>query len=111
MKRNKKILNGYIEGYYGRLLGWEDRHRIISRLNKNKMNYYFYAPKEDEKHRLDWRSNYKNDWIKKFKIFADVAKKNYVKIMHQQLQKVQPEQLLLQKQSMHKTELFLSQNI
>ncbi len=81
MKRNKKILNGYIEGYYGRLLSWEDRHRIISNLNKNKMNYYFYAPKEDEKHRLNWRSNYKNEWTKKFKIFTDVAKKNYVKII------------------------------
>ena len=81
MKRNRKILNGYIEGYYGRLLSWEDRHRIVMGLNKNKMNYYFYAPKEDEKHRLNWKSNYKNEWTKKFKIFADIARKNYVKII------------------------------
>ena len=81
MKRNRKILNGYIEGYYGRLLSWEDRHRIVMGLNKNKMNYYFYAPKEDEKHRLNWKSNYKNEWTKKFKIFADMARKNYVKII------------------------------
>ena len=76
MKRNKKILNGYIEGYYGRLLSWDDRQRIISSLNKNKMNYYFYAPKEDENHRLNWKSNYKNECTKKFKKFCDLAKKN-----------------------------------
>ena len=80
MKRNRKILYGYIEGYYGRLLSWEDRHRIVMGLNKNKMNYYFYAPKEDEKHRLNWRRNYKNEWTKKFKIFADIAKKNFAEV-------------------------------
>lgn len=81
MKRNNKILNGYIEGYYGRLLTWKDRHRIILSLKKNKMNFYFYAPKEDEKHRLNWRSNYKTQWIKNFKKFCNFANKNYVKII------------------------------
>ena len=28
-----------------------------------------------------WKSNYKNEWTKKFKIFADIARKNYVKII------------------------------
>lgn len=81
MKRNNKILNGYIEGYYGRLLTWEDRHRIILNLKKNKMNFYFYAPKEDEKHRLNWKSNYKIEWTKNFKKFCHFANKNYVKVI------------------------------
>jgi len=81
MKRNNKIFNGYIEGYYGRLLSWEDRHRIILSLNKNKMNFYFYAPKEDEKHRLKWKSKYKVEWIKNFKRFCNFATKNHVKII------------------------------
>ena len=81
MKNNYKSLNGYIEGYYGRLLTWEERIRIISRLNKNKMNLYFYAPKEDTKHRLNWKQNYDSSWKKNFKEFSDNAKLNNVTII------------------------------
>ena len=48
MKKNKDKNNttGYIEGYYGKLLSWKNRKLIISSLQKNNMNTYFYAPKE-----------------------------------------------------------------
>ena len=60
MKKNKNNNNtiGYIEGYYGQLLSWENRRLIVDSLQKNNMNTYFYAPKEDEKHRLNWRKKY-----------------------------------------------------
>ena len=48
---NFNKIKGYIEGYYGRLLSWDQRRLIVKSLKKNKMNTYFYAPKEDEKHR------------------------------------------------------------
>ena len=64
------IMSGYIEGYYGRLLTWKDRNRIIHKLKSNKMNYYFYAPKEDEKHRQNWRIKYSLEWINEFKKFS-----------------------------------------
>ena len=45
MKKNnyyeKKTL-GYIEGYYGKLLSWENRKLIVNSLKKNNMNTYFY---------------------------------------------------------------------
>ena len=41
MQNNYKPLNGYIEGYYGRLLNWEERDRIIVKLRKNKNSFYF----------------------------------------------------------------------
>ena len=44
---NLKKVKGYIEGYYGKLLTWTERNRIIDILKKNKMNFYFYCPKED----------------------------------------------------------------
>ena len=44
---NCKIINGYIEGFYGKLLNWKDRERILERLENNKMFNYLYAPKED----------------------------------------------------------------
>ena len=81
MKNNYKSLNGYIEGYYGRLLTWEERYRIISRLNKNKMNFYFYAPKEDEKHRFNWKLKYDYKWTQNFITFCEIAKRNNIKVI------------------------------
>ena len=64
MKKNKDEINttGYIEGYYGKLLNWEDRKLIINSLQKNNMNTYFYAPKEDMYHRLNWRKKYNENF-------------------------------------------------
>ena len=62
---------GYVEGYYGRLLGWDDRHRIIDRLAGNGMNAYLYAPKEDPFHRVDWRTAWPDDWVREFTRFCD----------------------------------------
>ena len=81
MQNNYKPLNGYIEGYYGRLLNWEERDRIIVKLKKNKMNFYFYAPKEDDKHRLNWKIKYDTLWKKKFNEFCLKAKSNNIKVI------------------------------
>jgi len=81
MKSNYKSLNGYIEGYYGRLLTWDERYRIISRLKKNKMNFYFYAPKEDEKHRINWKLKYDYEWSQNFDKFCQIAKQNNIKVI------------------------------
>ena len=59
-------LRGYIEGYYGRLLNWRERHRIIARLAALGMNAYLHAPKEDPHHRMNWRDPWPEDWITSF---------------------------------------------
>ena len=46
---------GYIEGYYGRLLSFAERGRILKQLKHLGMNSYFYAPKDDPYHRFNWR--------------------------------------------------------
>ena len=43
---NCKKVKGYIEGYYGKLLSWNDRFEILDTLYKNKMNFYFYCQKK-----------------------------------------------------------------
>ena len=53
--KDENNITGYIEGYYGKLLTWENRKLIINSLKKNNMNTYFYAPKEDVCHRFNWR--------------------------------------------------------
>lgn len=67
----KKSVNnsftGYIEGYYGNLLTWSQRRKIIKKLYDTKMSYYLYAPKSDLFHRQKWREDYSNNWLKNFK--------------------------------------------
>ena len=73
--------NGYIEGFYGRLLNWNDRKLIIKSLRKNNMNTYFYAPKEDQKHRINWREKYSLKWRRQFQDFSSFSKKKRIKII------------------------------
>src|SRR6056300_1729134 len=81
MKNNKNNITGYIEGYYGRLLSWKKRKLIIKSLHKNKMNTYFYAPKEDTCHRLYWRKKYSKNWRLNFQNFTQASKKNNINII------------------------------
>jgi len=79
-KKNKNIF-GYVEGYYGKLLSWNSRKRIIKSLSENKMNTYFYAPKEDLKHRLNWRDKYKKQWRTSFRDFTTYSKKYKIDVI------------------------------
>jgi len=83
MKKNtdNNEVTGYIEGYYGKLLNWENRKCIIKSLKKNKMNTYFYAPKEDKKHRFNWRSKYSLKWRKNFRDFTKFSKRNNINVI------------------------------
>ena len=81
MKNNENNIIGYIEGYYGRLLSWENRKLIIKSLKKNKMNTYFYAPKEDICHRLCWRKKYSKNGVLNFQNFIQLSKKNNIKVI------------------------------
>ena len=73
--------NGYIEGFYGRLLDWEDRKLIINSLSRNRMNTYLYAPKEDINHRFNWRAKYSSKWRKSFKKFTDYSKTKKINVI------------------------------
>ncbi|MDC1194807.1 protein O-GlcNAcase [Pseudomonadota bacterium] len=83
MKKNKDENNttGYIEGYYGKLLSWNNRKLIVESLHKNNMNTYFYAPKEDENHRLNWRKKYNLKWRKCFRDFTKFSNINNINII------------------------------
>ena len=64
---------GYIEGYYGRLLDWRDRNRLLGGVAAAAMTSYFYAPKEDDRHRQFWRQPYDKAWQAEFTQFAATA--------------------------------------
>ena len=69
---------GYIEGYYWKLMNWDDRKEIVSHLGKIGANSYLYAPKEDPLHRRFWRTEYSKSWMKDWKNFSAHCKKNGV---------------------------------
>lgn len=66
-------ITGYVEGFYGRLLDWADRVRLLDSIAKGGMNSYFYAPKDDPLHRQHWRQPYDKDWLEHFSNFANAA--------------------------------------
>jgi protein O-GlcNAcase/histone acetyltransferase len=65
---------GYIEGYYGKLLSFADRGRILKQLNQLGMNSYFYAPKDDPYHRFHWRQPYPEAWWLEWHDFIAAAR-------------------------------------
>lgn len=66
-------LTGYIEGYYGQLLSWTERRAIVDQLHELQQHYYWYAPKEDPLHRVQWREPYTQDWMSDFTAFCQYA--------------------------------------
>ena len=78
---NRHIHRGYIEGYYGRLLSFEDRHQLLGTLYDFSMDSYLYAPKEDVFHRFDWRQPYPEDWCADFAAFCAAAQTKKIKIL------------------------------
>ena len=72
---------GYIEVYYGRMLSWEERARILSALERHNLNSFFYCPKEDSFHRTNWKESYSDEWINQFKAFISMANKKNIKII------------------------------
>lgn len=78
---NFKKIKGYVEGYYGRLLKWNERIKILDTLASNKMNFYFYCPKEDIYHRKNWRLSYPKDWVKNFNLFCRTAREKKINVI------------------------------
>lgn len=72
---------GYIEGYYGRLLDWQDRERLLVGLAAVGMNSYFFAPKEDACHRQFWRQPYELAWKKAFSQFTVSAAAKKIQVI------------------------------
>ena len=78
---NRQIHRGYIEGYYGRLLSFKDRHQLLDTLHDLSMDSYLYAPKEDVLHRFDWRRLYPEDWCADFAAFCEAARAKQIRIL------------------------------
>nr|WP_304358416.1 beta-N-acetylglucosaminidase domain-containing protein [Clostridium paraputrificum] len=67
------VTRGFIEGYYGNPWSVQDRSDLMNYGGYYKLNAYFYAPKDDPKHRVQWRSLYTEDELKWIKQLADAG--------------------------------------
>jgi protein O-GlcNAcase/histone acetyltransferase len=52
------FLGGVVEGFYGKVWTQDERLDLLGRLAELRLNTYFYAPKNDLKHRSIWRESY-----------------------------------------------------
>ena len=59
-------VRGVVEGFYGTPWTHEARLAVISFLAERGMNAYAYAPKDDARHRADWRIPYEAPEIRQF---------------------------------------------
>lgn len=77
----KRFYKGYIEGYFGRELGWEERYDILEHLASLEMNTYLLAPKEDPYHRLKWKLPYPAEEMAKIKGLVEAGKERGIEVM------------------------------
>jgi protein O-GlcNAcase / histone acetyltransferase len=65
IKRENRVpeaifLSGVVEGFYGRQWSHVQRLHLFGQMTELGLNTYFYAPKDDLKHRSIWRECYTN---------------------------------------------------
>ncbi len=78
----RNTLRGVIEGFYGTAWSHEYRKDLFAFMGQNKMNAYIYAPKDDAKHRAQWRSLYTGTELKRMTELINTANENYVKFIY-----------------------------
>jgi hyaluronoglucosaminidase len=72
---------GIIEGFYGEPWSHEDRLSIIDFMGRMKLNTYIYAPKDDLKHRDNWREPYNEEELNRFGELLAKCEENNVKFI------------------------------
>ena len=75
-------IRGVIEGFYGTAWTHEYRKDLFKFMGENKMNAYIYAPKDDPKHRAQWRSLYTGAELQRMTDLITTANDNQVKFIY-----------------------------
>jgi hyaluronoglucosaminidase len=67
-------VRGVVEGFYGPPWSHDARLELLEFIGAHDMNAYAYAPKDDEKHRAQWREPYDASELTKFAELVDCAR-------------------------------------
>ncbi len=76
------FLGGVIEGFYGRPWTHPQRLALMEQLAQWGLNTYFYAPKDDLKHRALWRQSYDDAQIARMGELVDQCQRNGVQFIY-----------------------------
>ena len=79
---NSQFLAGVVEGFYGTPWTKEERSCLFPRMYHWRLQYYMYAPKDDSKHRSDWREAYTEIELATFKQLHLAAEHNSVEFIY-----------------------------
>ena len=79
---NNQFLAGVVEGFYGTPWTKEERSCLFQRMYRWRLHYYMYAPKDDSKHRSDWREAYTETELATFKQLHLAAEHNNVEFIY-----------------------------
>ena len=71
---------GYIEGFYGPTWKHEKRLSVMRLMAKYGMNTFYYAPKDDEYHRVKWNLPYPEKELSELKELFDTAAENELNV-------------------------------
>src|SRR5262245_56721296 len=63
-------IRGVVEGFYGPPWSHRGRLGVLEHLATHGLNAYAYAPKDDAKHRAEWRVQYDDDELARFRELA-----------------------------------------
>ena len=66
-------MTGIVEGFYGPPWSWADRLEVLQWSAARGLTDYVYAPKDDPKHRKDWRDPYDEAELSGFRSLVDHA--------------------------------------
>ncbi len=60
-----EFIAGVIEGFYGRPWSFDQRKDLFTCMRQFEFTVYIYAPKDDLKHRAQWRDLYTDEECRK----------------------------------------------
>lgn len=75
-------MRGVIEGFYGTAWTHEYRKDLFAFMGQNKMNAYIYAPKDDAKHRAQWRELYNGSELERMDDLIRTASQHHVRFIY-----------------------------
>lgn len=73
--------SGYIEGFYGKLLTWQQRQELVDSLAAYNLSHYLFAPKEDSYHRLSWRTLPDDTYTAALELFIQTSAKKDITVI------------------------------
>eukprot|EP00045_Choanoeca_perplexa_P013868 m.159237 g.159237 ORF g.159237 m.159237 type:complete len:671 (-) comp16484_c0_seq5:2448-4460(-) len=76
------LLLGVVEGFYGKPWSSFQRRELFHRMQTWQMNCYLYAPKDDQKHRADWRNLYTSEELADLQTLIDEAQRHDVEFVY-----------------------------